>query len=61
MYHVFNMGHRLEVYLDREDARTVIDLAGEFGIAARVVGYVEGAEGGGVRLITPGGVEEDFE
>ena len=57
LYQVFNMGHRLEVYLREERAREVIDIAGAFGIAARVVGYVEGSGRGDVRLVTPGGVE----
>ena len=58
LYQVFNMGHRLEVYLPEERAREVIDIAESFGIAARVVGYVERSEGPAVRLVTPGGVEE---
>jgi phosphoribosylformylglycinamidine cyclo-ligase len=45
MYKVFNMGHRLEVYLAPEHAQTVIDAARSFGIDAQVVGYVEGYEG----------------
>ena len=57
MYQVFNMGHRLEVYLAPERAQTVIDIAASFGIEARVVGYVEAAERPEVRLVTPGGVE----
>ena len=44
MYKVFNMGHRMEIYLAPEDAQAVIDIAGSFGIEARVVGRVEDAE-----------------
>jgi len=43
MYKVFNMGHRLEIYLPEEHARTVIDIAASFDIAAQVVGRVEAA------------------
>lgn len=43
MYKVFNMGHRMEVYLAPEDAQQVIEIARSFGIEARVVGYVENA------------------
>lgn len=43
MYKVFNMGHRLEVYTDRETADQVIRLAADYGIDARVVGHVEPA------------------
>jgi len=41
MYQVFNMGHRLEVYLDPQKAQAVMDIAGHFGIEARIVGRVE--------------------
>ena len=41
MYMVFNMGHRLEVYVNPEDARTVIDTANGFNIDAQVVGHIE--------------------
>lgn len=44
MYKVFNMGHRMEVYLSPEDAQAVIDIAGSFDIDARIVGRVEDAE-----------------
>lgn len=45
MYRVFNMGHRLEVYLAERHAPTVIDAARHFGIEAQIIGYVEGVEG----------------
>ena len=41
MYMVFNMGHRLEVYVNPEDAQTVIDTANGFNIDAQVVGHFE--------------------
>ena len=41
MYMVFNMGHRLEVYVNPEDAQTVIDAANGFNIDAQVVGHIE--------------------
>jgi phosphoribosylformylglycinamidine cyclo-ligase len=44
MYKVFNMGHRLEVYLNPQYAQTVIDIATSFGIKAQIIGNVEGAE-----------------
>ena len=44
MYKVFNMGHRMEVYLDAQRAEEVIALSGSFGIDARIVGRVESAE-----------------
>ena len=41
MYKVFNMGHRLEVYLSPEDAQQVIDISRSFHIDAQVVGHIE--------------------
>ena len=43
MYQVFNMGHRLEFYLDPVDAQAVIDVSRSFGIDAQVIGRVEDA------------------
>lgn len=44
MYKVFNMGHRLEVYLSEEHAEEVIRISKSFGIDAQVVGRVEEGE-----------------
>ena len=41
MYKVFNMGHRLEVYLSPEHADQVIAISKDFGIDAQIVGRVE--------------------
>jgi len=41
MYKVFNMGHRLEVYLDPADAERVIDISKSFNIDAQIVGHIE--------------------
>ena len=44
MYKVFNMGHRMEIYLAPEHAQKVIDISRSFGIDAQIVGRVEDAE-----------------
>ncbi|MDE5688246.1 MAG: phosphoribosylformylglycinamidine cyclo-ligase [Paramuribaculum sp.] len=41
MYKVFNMGHRMEIYLAPENAQRVIDISRSFGIDAQIVGRVE--------------------
>jgi phosphoribosylformylglycinamidine cyclo-ligase len=41
MYKVFNMGHRLEIYLPEEYAQQIISIAKEFNIDAQIVGYCE--------------------
>jgi phosphoribosylformylglycinamidine cyclo-ligase len=43
MYKVFNMGHRMELYLDEKWAQTVIDISQSFAIDAKVIGRVEGS------------------
>ncbi|WP_338769516.1 AIR synthase-related protein [Bernardetia sp. ABR2-2B] len=50
MYQVFNMGHRLEIYLPKEHAQTVIDISKSFGIDAKVIGRVEKNDGEGKKL-----------
>jgi phosphoribosylformylglycinamidine cyclo-ligase len=45
MYQVFNMGHRMEIYLNPKHAEEVIQIAQSFGIPAQIVGYVEGHAG----------------
>ncbi|MGL5920659.1 MAG: AIR synthase-related protein, partial [Bacteroidales bacterium] len=44
MYKVFNMGHRMEIYLSPEHAEKVIEISKSFGIEAQIVGYVETAD-----------------
>lgn len=45
MYKVFNMGHRMEIYLAKEHAQAIIDIAESFGIAAQIVGRCEAHQG----------------
>ena len=44
MYQVFNMGHRLEFYLDIDDAKKIIDISNSFNIDAKIIGRVEKAD-----------------
>lgn len=44
MYQVFNMGTRMEIYTNEEDADTIIGIANGFGIDAKVIGRVEESE-----------------
>lgn len=58
MYKVFNMGHRLEVYLPAEKAQEVIDIAKTFNIDAQIIGRVEAADKAHVTLVTENGTFE---
>lgn len=41
MYKVFNMGHRMEVYVPQEIAASIIAISQSFGVDAQIVGRVE--------------------
>ena len=41
MYKVFNMGHRMEIYINPSAAKKTISIANEFGIDAKIIGRVE--------------------
>ena len=41
MYQVFNMGHRMEIYVRPEVAEQVIGISQSFGIDAQIVGHIE--------------------
>lgn len=58
MYQVFNMGTRLEIYLEESQARKVIDLAGEFDIDAQVIGRCRESDNKKVTLETSSGTFE---
>jgi phosphoribosylformylglycinamidine cyclo-ligase len=55
MYKVFNMGHRMEVYLNEKHAQQVIDISNQFGVEAKVVGRVESSNKKQVTLTGEGG------
>ena len=41
MYEVFNMGHRMEIYLPEDKSDNIINIANSFDVDAKVVGRVE--------------------
>ena len=44
MYSVFNMGHRMELYVDPSVANDIVKISREFGVDARIIGRVEASE-----------------
>ncbi|MEP1781027.1 AIR synthase related protein [Reichenbachiella sp.] len=44
MYKVFNMGHRMELYVPEAIAQDLIQVSESFGVAAQIIGRVESAE-----------------
>ena len=55
MYKVFNMGCRLELYVDEKHAQTILDIAKSFNIHGQVIGRVEAQETNQVSIHTDNG------
>jgi phosphoribosylformylglycinamidine cyclo-ligase len=45
MYKVFNMGHRMELYVPKEIAEDIIAISESFNVDAKIIGRVEAFEG----------------
>lgn len=45
MYKVFNMGHRMEIYIDEKYANDIIQISKSFNVDAKIVGRVEASSG----------------
>lgn len=58
MYKVFNMGHRMEVYVSPEIAESIIAISKSFNIDAQIVGRVEANDGKKLTIKSPYGVFE---
>ena len=55
MYQVFNMGHRMELYVDPEHAQQIIDIAAAFNIEAQIVGRVLASEQKSLTIVSEHG------
>ena len=55
MYKVFNMGHRMEIYVPKEVAEEIISISKSFNIDAQIVGRVEKHEGKKLTINSPYG------
>lgn len=58
MYQVFNMGHRMELYVSPDKAEEIIAISKSFNVDAQVVGHVASAPIKKLTLKTPYGVFE---
>ena len=56
MYKVFNMGHRMELYVEPDVAGSIIEICGKYGVEAKVIGRVETSDKSEVILKTEVGV-----
>ncbi|HNX66711.1 MAG TPA: AIR synthase-related protein [Bacteroidales bacterium] len=55
MYRVFNMGHRMEIYLSENDAQRVINIASAFDLDARVIGHCEASDSKRLTIVSENG------
>jgi len=55
MYKVFNMGHRMELYVPKEVAQDLINISESFGVAAQIVGRVEESDEKKLTIESPHG------
>ncbi len=58
MYQVFNMGNRLEIFLDESIAQSVVDIVKSFNIDAQIIGRVEASPKNKLTLTSEHGVFE---
>lgn len=58
MYEVFNMGHRMELYVPERIAQEIIATSESFGVAAKIVGRVEASATPKVTIASAYGVFE---
>jgi phosphoribosylformylglycinamidine cyclo-ligase len=55
MYKVFNMGHRMELYVPQEIAEDLIAISKSFDVDAQIIGHVEAADKKQVTVTSPYG------
>lgn len=55
MYKVFNMGHRMEIYVSPEIAQSIIEISKSFNVDAQIVGRVEEFNGKKLTIESPYG------
>lgn len=55
MYKVFNMGHRMEIYVPEEIASSIIEISKSFNVDAQIVGRVEEYKGKKLTINSPYG------
>ena len=58
MYKVFNMGHRMELYVDPTIGRNIIEISKSFGVDAKIIGRVELSDSKKLTIISDHGTFE---
>lgn len=55
MYQVFNMGHRMELYVPPDLAEDIMAISRSLGVEAQIVGRVEASDAKQVTIVSPYG------
>ena len=55
---VFNMGHRMELYVPAEIAEGIIEISKSFGVDAKVIGRVEASDSRRLTIVSELGTFE---
>ncbi len=55
MYRVFNMGHRMEIYVPEQFAESIISISKQFKVDAKIIGHCEKASQKSVTIRTGNG------
>ena len=58
MYRVFNMGHRFEIYTNEKAALQILDIAGNYNLEAKIIGYCEASDNRKLSIKSEFGVYE---
>ncbi len=58
MYKVFNMGHRMELYVDQSIANSIIEISKSFGVDAKIIGKVEANDSKKLSIVSDHGTFE---
>jgi phosphoribosylformylglycinamidine cyclo-ligase len=58
MYQVFNMGHRMEIYIPEQYAQEIIEISKSFGVDAQIIGRVESSDTKKLTIQTEKGIFE---
>jgi phosphoribosylformylglycinamidine cyclo-ligase len=53
MYQVFNMGHRMEIYINEKYADDIINICKKFNLDSQIIGYCEKYDGKKLSIYTP--------
>ncbi len=61
MYQVFNMGHRLEIYVKSEIAERIVEISKSFNVASQIIGRVEACDSPKVTIVAPDGRKMDYD